>query len=86
MNGTHTVARARTEPRTRSVGEFKQLLGVTDLSQVSTGEVPPPDTTDALDVHEDTRDRLIWKPEYYAESRTEAGPLRLKSPAPSMGP
>jgi hypothetical protein len=45
---------------------------------VTTEEIVPPQQAGAFDVHEDTRDRVTWKPEYYAAARTDAGQVRFK--------
>lgn len=65
------------EPRQRSVGELKQLLGFINIADLTTGETPTAKANAFLEVHASTEDRLNWKPEFYAESKSEKGTLRV---------
>ena len=70
MDTTPAFDKPAPEPHPRSVDELKQLLGVTEISEVTTEEIAPPQVA-AFDVHEDTRDRVTWKPEYHAAARKQ---------------
>jgi hypothetical protein len=60
------------EPPPRSVGELKQLLGVTQIARITTGEEAASESAEPLDVNPGTKDRLNWKPVFYAESVPES--------------
>lgn len=64
------------EPPPRGVGELVQLLGVAAPSEIMIGELEARESAPMLDVHEETRHQLQWKPRYFAESTR--GTLRIK--------
>jgi hypothetical protein len=64
------------EPPPRSVGELLQLLGVKAASEVAIGELDADEGAPLLDVHEETRNQLHWKPKFFAEPRQ--GKLRIR--------
>jgi hypothetical protein len=73
---TVEVTDSALEPPPRPVEELTQLLGVKAPSEVLIGELEAKESAPMLDVHEETRNQLHWKPRYFAESRR--GTLRIK--------
>ena len=61
----------------RSVGELTQLLGVTNISDLTTGEIPAQEGNSFLDVNASTEGRKHWKPEFYAASESEKGKVKV---------
>lgn len=64
------------EPPPRSVGELVQRLGVQAASEVAVGKLGAEEGAPLLDVHEETRNQLHWKPRFFAEPRQ--GKLRIR--------
>jgi len=64
------------EPPPRSIEELRQLLGVETVRQIAVDEARARESTAMLEVHEETRDQLQWKPRYFAISLV--GTLRIK--------
>lgn len=77
MTESSNVNQSHPEAPPRSVGELKQLLGVTNISDLATGETPAQEGNAFLEVNASTEDRLHWKPEFFAASESEQGPLRV---------
>lgn len=64
------------EPPPRSVEELRQLMGVETVRQIAIDEARARESTPMLEVHEETRNQLQWKPRYFAVSLV--GSLRIK--------
>lgn len=56
------------EPRPRSVEELAQRVGAASVTDIVVGEEPADQTASLLDVHEDTRQRLQWRPRFHAQN------------------
>ena len=56
------------EPPPRSAEELKQLVGAASVSDIITGEIEAKESTPMLEVHEETRNQLHWKPKFYAQN------------------
>jgi hypothetical protein len=70
------VTDSAVEPPPRSPGELKQLVGVASISDIVIGETDARESASMLDVHEETRSQLRWKPRFYAQNGS--GTLRVK--------
>lgn len=75
MPEASNVNQSPPEAPPRSVGELTQLLGVTDISEVATGETPTQEGNAFMDVNASTEGRQHWKPEFYAAS--ESGKVKV---------
>jgi hypothetical protein len=70
------VTDSAVEPPPRSTGELKQLVGVASVSDIVIDELDAPESASLLEVHEETRNQLRWKPKFYAQNGS--GTLKIK--------
>lgn len=77
MPESSNVNHSPLEAPPRSVGELTQLLGVTNISDLTTGETPAQEGNAFLDVNASTESRKHWKPEFYAVSESEKGKVKV---------
>lgn len=60
----------------RSVEQLRQLVGAASVAEIVVGEKPADKTAPLLDVHEETREQLEWKPKFHAQDAD--GTLRVE--------
>ena len=76
QNEALDVTDSSLEPPPRSPEELKQLVGAMAISEMVIGEVQARESSPMLEVHEETRNQLTWKPRFYAQN--SSGTLRVK--------
>ena len=73
---TLDVTDSAVEPPPRSPAELKQLVGVAAISEIVIDEIQARESASMLEVHEETRNQLRWKPRFYAQNGN--GTLKVK--------
>ena len=65
---TLDVTDSAVEPPPRSPAELKQLVGAASIAEIVIGETDARQSSPMLEVHEETRNQLRWKPKFYAQN------------------
>lgn len=73
---TLDVTDSAVEPPPRSPAELKQLVGVASISEIVVDETEARESASMLEVHEETRNQLRWKPRFHAQNGN--GTLKIK--------
>jgi hypothetical protein len=77
MSESSSPNQSPTEVPPRSIDQLRQLLGVTNIADLTTGETSSPDRNAFLDVDVSVEEQGRWKPVFYAASQSEKGALKV---------